>query len=58
MDVADFILKQQTDTPDDEIQHDKFEQPPCEVFAAFFGLDDEEYSLEHKRQISGDQREQ
>lgn len=53
MDVADFILKQQADPADDEIQHDEFEQTPRNVFAARFGLGDEENPLEQKREVGG-----
>ena len=56
--VADFILEQQPDAADDEVQHDEFEQTPSDVFVAAFGFDDEEYPLEQKRQVGGDQRDE
>ena len=58
MDVTDFIFEQQADAADDEVQHDEFEQTPCDVLAAVFGLDDEEDALEQKRQVGGDQRDE
>ena len=53
MNVADFILKQQAEAADDEIQHDELQQPPGDVFAAGFGLGDKENPLEQKREVGG-----
>lgn len=55
MDVAEFVFKQHADAADDEVQHDKFEYTPGNIFAAGFWLDDEKNTLEQKRQVGGDQ---
>lgn len=58
MNVAEFVFEQQADAADDEVQHDEFEQSPGDVLATGFGLDDEKYPLEQKRQVGGDQRDE